>query len=136
MHLAHDPARPRGHPAGRRRRRWRYRTATLDRFALAVVAIVLAPISEEIIFRGILYPTVKRLGYPRLALWGVALLFAAIHASLPIFLPLFLLAVALTLLYEKTGNLLAPIAAHALFNALNFAMFFLANDSSPRLPIH
>ncbi len=30
------------------------------------------------------------------------------------------LALVLTWLYEKTDNLLAPIAAHSLFNALNF----------------
>jgi membrane protease YdiL (CAAX protease family) len=31
----------------------------------------------------------------------------------------------LTVLYEKTGNLLAPIAAHSAFNALNFGLLYL-----------
>jgi membrane protease YdiL (CAAX protease family) len=101
-------------------------TATgLDRLVLGVIAIVLAPVGEELLFRGVLYPAVKQAGFPRLALWGTAFVFAAIHVNLATLLPLFVLAVALTLLYEKTGNLLAPIAAHSLFNLYNFAKFFL-----------
>ena len=36
-------------------------------------------------------------------------------------LALFVLALALTWLYDRTDNLLVPITAHALFNAANFA---------------
>lgn len=95
----------------------------LDRLALAIVAVVLAPVAEELLFRGILYPAIKRGGFPRLALWGTSLLFAFIHMNLITFLPLLLFAMMLALLYEHTGNLLAPLAAHALFNILNFAKF-------------
>lgn len=98
----------------------------LERVAFGAVAVVLAPVAEEVLFRGILYPAVKRLGFPKLALWGTSLLFAVIHFNLPTVLPLLLLALALTWLYEKTGNLLAPIAAHMTFNALNFVIFFVA----------
>jgi membrane protease YdiL (CAAX protease family) len=86
---------------------------------LGIFAVVLAPVAEEFIFRGVLFPFVKQLGYPKLAWFGVSLLFALIHGSAAIFIPLFALALALTWLYEKTGNLLAPIAAHSLFNAAN-----------------
>ena len=96
-----------------------------DRFALGAAAIFLAPVAEEILFRGVLYPTVKRIGFPRLALWGTALVFAVVHWNLVTFVPLLLLATTLTVLYEKTGNLLAPIAAHSLFNAMNFVMLYL-----------
>jgi membrane protease YdiL (CAAX protease family) len=96
-----------------------------DRCALGAVAIFLAPVAEEMLFRGILYPTVKRLGFPWLALWGTSLIFAAVHWNLATFFPLLLLAVLLTVLYEKTNNLLAPIAAHSLFNAMNFVMLYL-----------
>jgi len=72
-------------------------------------------------FRGILYPVIKQAGYPRLAWWGTALLFALVHLNLVTFVPLLVLALLLTELYERTGNLLAPITAHLLFNALNFA---------------
>jgi membrane protease YdiL (CAAX protease family) len=91
------------------------------RAALGAAAVLLAPVAEEIMFRGILYPVLKQLGRPRLALWGTSLLFAAIHLNLVTFLPLLALAVVLTVLYEYTDNLLAPIMAHILFNAVNFA---------------
>jgi membrane protease YdiL (CAAX protease family) len=93
--------------------------------ALGGVTILLAPVGEEILFRGILYPWIKRAGYARLALWGTAFLFGAIHTNLATFVPLTVLALILTILYERTGNLLAPIAAHALFNAVNFFHLYL-----------
>jgi len=98
------------------------------RITLGAAAILLAPVAEEILFRGILYPAVKQVGYPRIALWGAALLFAAVHANLVTFVPLTVLALVLTALYERTNNLLAPIIAHALFNALNFVTLFLIQE--------
>ncbi len=88
------------------------------------VAILLVPAVEEMIFRGMLYPTLKQMGYPRLALWGTSLLFGGIHFNLMALVPLAFVAVMLTLLYEETNNLLAPIVAHSLFNGANFAMMF------------
>jgi hypothetical protein len=92
---------------------------------LAVFTIVVAPVAEEFIFRGVLYPFVKRLGFPRLAWFGVSLVFALMHADAATLVPLFVLALALTWLYERTDNLLAPIAAHSLFNAVNVVFLFL-----------
>ncbi len=97
---------------------------------IGVLAVVVAPFSEELVFRGILYPSIKQLGFPRLALWGTSLLFAAIHNNAMIFLPLTFLAVILTLLYETTDNLLAPIVTHSLFNFANF--FWLVIQPAPR----
>jgi hypothetical protein len=99
-----------------------------DRIFLGVVAILLAPVAEEMLFRGILYPAIKQAGYPRVALWGTALLFAATHHNAPTFLPLTLLAIVLALLYEKTNNLLAPIVTHSLFNAMNFLVLYLVQQ--------
>ncbi|MDW8310081.1 MAG: type II CAAX endopeptidase family protein [Verrucomicrobiales bacterium] len=103
--------------------------AWLDRMLMGMVAVVLAPLAEEILFRGILYPALKGAGFRRLAWWGTALLFAVVHWNVATFLPLLLFALVLTWLYERTGNLLAPVAAHALFNALNFAMFYVAESA-------
>jgi len=101
---------------------------------LGIVTILLAPLAEELLFRGVLYPAVKQFGYPHLAFWGTAALFGAIHVSLAIFLPLTVLALLLNWLYEKTDNLLAPIAAHVTFNAINFTLFFVAEDFIRKLP--
>jgi membrane protease YdiL (CAAX protease family) len=92
------------------------------RIYLGVFAVMLAPVAEEFIFRGMLYPFVKQLGWPRLAWIGVSFVFALIHDDAVTFVPLFVLALALTWLYEKTDNLLAPIAAHSLFNGANLVL--------------
>lgn len=99
-----------------------------------LVTVVVAPLAEELVFRGILYPAIKSAGFPQLALWGSSLLFATIHFNLSIFLPLLLLALVLAWLYEKTDNLLATIAAHSVFNAVNLGLFFLSDNFTAKLP--
>jgi len=98
------------------------------RIIFGLFTILLVPPAEETLFRGIFYPWAKQSGFPRLALWGTAFFFGAIHLNLISFMPLTLLAVALTILYEKTDNLLAPITTHALFNGVNFALLYLPDE--------
>jgi membrane protease YdiL (CAAX protease family) len=96
------------------------------RACFGIFAVVIAPVAEEFVFRGMLYPFVKQFGSPRAALFGISAIFAAIHFDAGTLVPLFALALALTWLYEKTDNLLAPITAHSLFNATNLvALHFL-----------
>ena len=99
------------------------------RIVFGVVAIGLAPLAEEVLFRGVLYSIVRQYGFPRLALWGTSLLFALTHLNAMTFVPLLILAVILVFLYENTRNLLAPVLTHSLFNAVNF--FCLVVDSPP-----
>jgi membrane protease YdiL (CAAX protease family) len=87
----------------------------------AIVTIFVAPFVEEVMFRGILYPSFKHLGYPKFALWSTSIFFAVSHVNAVAFIPLLFMAVILTFLYETTENLIAPIVTHALFNATNFA---------------
>ena len=106
----------------------RHTTGLTGRIASGIATILIAPIGEEILFRGILYPWAKRRFSQQLALWGTAILFGAIHANLASFVPLTMLAVLLVWLYEYTGNLLAPIAVHCVFNAANFvALYYQRN---------
>jgi membrane protease YdiL (CAAX protease family) len=91
-----------------------------EKTVLGVIVIVFAPLVEEALFRGILYPAIKQLGYPRVALWGSSAFFATVHFNMATFLPLLVFAVVLVYLYETFQNLLVPITAHALFNAANF----------------
>jgi len=87
-----------------------------------VMSVAVAPIAEEILFRGILYPAIKQIGHPLLAAIGTALLFALFHVNLLTFASLTVVALGLIALYEFTDNLLAPITAHAVFNASNLIM--------------
>jgi len=98
---------------------------------LGFMAVLVAPVAEELVFRGVIYPTVKQLGFPKLALWGTSILFAAVHLNLVIFLPLTFLAIVLALLYEATDNLLAPIFAHGVFNFVNFLWVIVSPSGSP-----
>ncbi len=99
-----------------------------NQIVLGVIYIVMAPLVEEALFRGILYPAIKQSGWPRLALWGSSLFFATVHFNMPTFVPLLILALVLVYLYETFQNLLAPIAAHALFNAVNFFAVIFADQ--------
>ena len=94
------------------------------------MAVLVAPIVEEILFRGILYPAIKQIGYPRLAAISTAILFALFHVNLVTFASLTAVALGLIVLYEFTDNLLAPIIAHSIFNASNVFMIFLSSGQS------
>lgn len=107
-----------------------------DRALLAVVlALVLAPPLEELVFRGALHQGLRQ----RTGFWPAALLssgvFAAVHlevvtSSAAFLLPLFLLGVLFAWLLERTGNLLAPVLAHLAFNAVSLGLTALASRSA------
>ncbi|NIP93785.1 MAG: CPBP family intramembrane metalloprotease, partial [Akkermansiaceae bacterium] len=84
---------------------------------MTVVACIGAPLAEEVVFRGYLYPAMKRFSNIPLAILFTGLLFGAVHLNLAALLPLTVLGVVLALLYEATGSLWAPVAVHFLFNA-------------------
>ncbi len=93
--------------------------------AMILSAVVVAPLVEEFVFRGYLYPVFRRyLGAGAGVLLNSAL-FAGVHLHLPSLAPLFVLSVCLTLAYEASGSLLVPIAMHALFNSFNVALLIL-----------
>jgi membrane protease YdiL (CAAX protease family) len=91
------------------------------RIGVILMAVVVAPVAEEIIFRGYFYGVIRRFGGRIPALLTSSLLFAAIHVHLPSMLGLGLLAVILCLLYERTGSLWATMTMHAAFNATTIA---------------
>ena len=98
------------------------------RIALLFSAIIVAPIIEEIIFRGYFYPVLKRYSHRLFAGFMTSLLFAVVHGHVEGLIPLLLLAIILTLCYELTGSLLVPILIHALFNGINsFIILNLSN---------
>lgn len=84
---------------------------------LIVVGLV-APLLEEIIFRGFLFGTLRNSFGPWRSMVYSSLLFAALHQSLVAFLPIFFLAMVLAYLYEKTGSLWPSIILHMLNNTV------------------
>ena len=92
---------------------------------MLVVACVLAPLYEELLFRAGLYRFCRqRLGRSS-ALLSSGLLFGAVHANWASFVPLSLLGVILALAYEATGDIRVPIVTHGLFN-LNTVLIVLS----------
>lgn len=79
-------------------------------------AAVAAPIVEELIFRGYLYPIMKKYTGAWFALISTSLLFGIIHVSLVPLIPLAIFGAMLVLLYEYTGSIWTPMIAHCIFN--------------------
>jgi membrane protease YdiL (CAAX protease family) len=110
-----------------------------DPWAWAVIAAVTigAPILEEIAYRGGLHGLLRSLG---IGPWATVLLasifFVVMHLGM---IPrdaaggalagLFALSILLGLLRERSGGLIAPIVAHALFNAANLVLAWLLSPS-------
>lgn len=84
--------------------------------ALAVLAVVVAPLFEEFLFRGIIYSQLSQSFGPWKAAFISAFLFAVVHVDIMATLPLFLLGVMFARLYEKTGTIWASFLCHLLWN--------------------
>jgi len=95
------------------------------RGAVFFVATVVAPVFEEVMFRGILFPwTVRRFGFwPGVSL--VSLFFAGMHLHLPSFAPLLLLSAMLCVACARTRSLWVPVGMHACFNAVSIISLML-----------
>jgi membrane protease YdiL (CAAX protease family) len=94
-------------------------SSTLDqRVLIILLAVTLAPMAEEFIFRFFLYGVMKRYFGRVAGVLASALLFAAVHAHLPSFAPLFVLGSCLAIAYEWSGSILVSMMMHALFNAI------------------
>ena len=94
---------------------------------LVFLGVVLAPVVEEIVFRGLLHGWLRVRWGARTAGVVSAALFAAAHANLGAYLPLFFLGLVLSSLVERTGSLLPAMTYHACFNGLTFALLFASS---------
>ncbi len=82
---------------------------------MVVVACVVAPLNEELIFRYALYRYGRRF-HSIGAMVASSVFFALLHFNLAIFAPLLSFGCLLCLAYEKTGDIRVSIVTHALFN--------------------
>ena len=90
-----------------------------------IMIILLAPIIEEVVFRGLFYAALKSY-FP----WIVSLIFSSvvfslIHENILAFTLLFSLSLLLTFIYELYGKLFYPILIHSCFNiTMLFLIYF------------
>ncbi|MDR1173450.1 MAG: CPBP family intramembrane metalloprotease [Puniceicoccales bacterium] len=83
-----------------------------------VTIVAIAPILEEIIFRGFIYRMLKGRGSKFIAAGFTSFIFAVVHWNLLAFVGLFTLSICLIKIYEHSADLREPILVHALFNAI------------------
>ena len=100
---------------------------TLGAAMFVLVAVVMAPLFEEVIFRGFLFRGfANSWGW----VWGAlasAAIFGAAHLQLDVFLPLAALGFVLAWAYHRTGSLWTCITMHALFNLIAVAAWALTS---------
>jgi len=91
-------------------------------FLAGIAVVIVAPIAEELFFRGFLYQAFRRWrGVPQGTLLS-AFVFALAHVS-PIIMPsIFALGVILAYLFERRGSLAANISAHMVYNLIGFIL--------------
>lgn len=88
------------------------------RILMVLFAVVITPIFEELVFRGLLQSYLRNLNYgPWQSIFIASIIFSVLHPWMH--LPaLLVLSVAMGYAYEKSGSLLRPIFIHFLFNGL------------------
>lgn len=90
-----------------------------------LTAILIAPVFEEIVFRGLVFPClVKQIGLAGGTL-AVSLIFGLLHFHLPSVVPLMLLSAVLCMAYWRTGSLWASIGTHAIFNSVTIVALII-----------
>ena len=102
-----------------------------QRMMIIVFAIAIAPIVEEFLFRFFIYGVLKRYFGRLLGVTFSALLFAAAHAHLPSFVPLFVLGSCFAIAYEWSGSILVAMTMHSLFNSLTLTALAFPEIFSP-----
>jgi len=86
-------------------------------FASFFTLVIVAPVTEEYVVRGLMLAGMLRRYSPRKALLWSALIFALLHMNPYQFVPTFLAGLFLGALFIETRSLWACIVGHALFNA-------------------
>ncbi len=111
-----------------------------DWIGLIILAVAVAPIAEEVFFRGMLYNALRRRLPLIVAAPIQAVLFGLVHPfGLADRAGVVLIALALAVFYEWRKTLLAPMLLHAMINAVGLAVTFLgvaADANAPRLGVY
>jgi ABC-2 type transport system permease protein len=80
-----------------------------------LLAVAAAPITEEFLFRGLIYASLRRSRNVLKSVIVSSAIFATVHPA-PAFVPVFLLGTLAAVAYEISGLLLAPVLVHFCYN--------------------
>jgi membrane protease YdiL (CAAX protease family) len=96
---------------------------------LILTVVVIAPVAEETIYRGVIYRAFRdRAGVP-LAVFLSGLLFSLTHLEPDHVLALWMIGATLAWLTERTGSIIPAIAAHGLFNGFSLGVYLLTRTT-------
>jgi membrane protease YdiL (CAAX protease family) len=106
------------------------RLSAVVRYSIAALAVLSAPIVEEIVYRGVLYGAFERVGKRGFGIAIVTMLFAVVHVpqywgSPASIAAILLISLVLTLLRASTRQLLPSVATHLVFNAVQALILIL-----------
>ncbi len=85
---------------------------------VVLTGVVLTPLAEELLFRGVLYQALRRTMPVGSAAVISALIFAAMHLSVVLFIPLTLMGIVLAIVFERSGSIIPTILIHACNNGI------------------
>ncbi len=104
--------------------------------AFVLAAVFVAPVAEELFFRGMLYNALRQRLHAAVAAPLQAIIFGLLHPfALVDAARVALVGLACALLYEWRKTLLAPMLLHSLVNVLGIVMMFWAVAAAPRLGV-
>jgi len=92
------------------------RNGSISSNTLLIIVTLVAPLSEEIFFRGFLYQAFKKSWGVNAGLFLSSFLFAAVHLEIYSFIPIMIIGWLLAYLFEKTRSLLPAIFLHGIYN--------------------
>ena len=94
-----------------------------------LISCVIAAISEEFMFRGLLQKFFSRIiPNPHVLIWTIAILFSAMHFQFYGFIPRMILGACLGYLMYYTKTIWIPVLAHFTNNFLSLATYYLFQD--------
>ena len=96
---------------------------------MSALLIVVAPLAEEVVYRGVLLSAIDDRWGSTAALVFSAVVFSAAHLSLVGFLPLFVVGALFGWLFLTSRSLKVAIVAHAVFNSLGVAVLLAQKTS-------
>ncbi len=96
--------------------------------AFAVLAVAIAPVFEELLFRGVIFNALLRYLPVGAAATISGIVFGAFHLSWSAFVPLASSGIVLAFVYYRSGSLVASMLTHALFNAINVGLLELGKS--------
>ena len=96
-----------------------------DFWVLVFVGVIIAPLAEEIFFRGFLFSGFRqKYGWKRAALLS-ATLFSVAHLQLIILIPTFLMGFVLAYLFHRSKSIWPGVILHLAVNAFTFGVIYL-----------